>query len=462
MFEPNIPPAKAENRSRFFRRFGAGLTATAFLGAGAVAGGGTPAMAAGVSRAAIVSVAQGQLANGSRNHEQPMGSGCNYYTGYFRTWKPAGGCPSSDGVQWRNSDWCADFVKYVWKNAGVPHAEVPEGSGGVLTGWASSFRDYGTRHGTWHTRASGYTPQPGDAVVFDWNNNGEIDHVGMVKSADGSTVHTIEGNSGDRIREKSYSRGDGDIVGYSAPVGAGSGSPDLGVLNFHLSDSQTSNVETRPVINYGNSPMIPIRGDWDGDGKDTVSAYDPRSGRFYISNNPASGQHEYAFMYGNPNAVPLVGDWDGDGKDNVGVRMGITFYLRTSPVTSGTETTQSVAYGDGPMIPAVGDWDGDGKDTVSAYDPRSGRFYISNNPASGQHEYAFMYGNPNAVPLVGDWDGDGKDNVGVRMGNTFYLRTSPVTTGTETTHAVAYGDGTDLPITGDWDGDGKASQGVVR
>ncbi|MBG0828704.1 VCBS repeat-containing protein [Planomonospora sp. ID67723] len=241
-----------------------------------------------------------------------------------------------------------------------------------------------------------------------------------------------------------------------------SGSPDLGVLNFHLSDSQTSNVETRPVINYGNSPMIPIRGDWDGDGKDTVSAYDPTSGRFYISNNPASGQHEYAFMYGNPNAVPLVGDWDGDGKDNVGVRMGITFYLRTSPVTSGTETTQSVAYGDGPMIPAVGDWDGDGKDTVSAYDPRSGRFYISNNPASGQHEYAFMYGNPNAVPLVGDWDGDGKDNVGVRMGNTFYLRTSPVTTGTETTHAVAYGDGTDLPITGDWDGDGKASQGVVR
>ncbi|MDA0638969.1 CHAP domain-containing protein, partial [Nonomuraea sp. MCN248] len=182
----------------------------------------SPAPASAVSRPAIVAVAQDQLGNATRNRESPLGSGCNYYTGLFRSWKPSAGCPSSDGVQWRDSDWCADFAKYVWKNAGVPYADVPEGSGGILTGWASSFKDYGVKHGTWRTRASGYQPQPGDAVVFDWDQSGDIDHVGIVSSANSSTVYTIEGNSDDRIRTKSYARSNADIVGYSAPVGAAS------------------------------------------------------------------------------------------------------------------------------------------------------------------------------------------------------------------------------------------------
>ncbi|TMR02414.1 CHAP domain-containing protein, partial [Nonomuraea turkmeniaca] len=206
-----------EDSAGLFRLLRAAIAVTVVV-MGAVMLSSAPASA--VSRSAIVSVAQDQLGNAARNRESPSGSGCNYYTGYFRTWKPATGCPSGDGVQWRNSDWCADFAKYVWRNAGVEHADVPEGSGGILTGWASSFQDYGVEHGTWRTRASGYLPQPGDAVVFDWDQSGDIDHVGIVTSANSSTVYTIEGNSGDRIKANSYSRSNADIVGYSAPVGA--------------------------------------------------------------------------------------------------------------------------------------------------------------------------------------------------------------------------------------------------
>ncbi|QYC41639.1 CHAP domain protein [Nonomuraea coxensis DSM 45129] len=438
--------------------------ATAAAGAMALAGLqaalATPAAAA--SRDTIVSIAQREAGNAARNKENPMGSGCNYYTGVFRTWKPATGCGTGDGVQFRDSDWCADFAKYVWKNAGVRHADVAEGNGGVLTGWASSFKDYGTQNGTWHARSSGYTPQPGDALVFDWDQSGSIDHVGIVRSSDGSRVYTIEGNSGDAIKYKDYARSDIDIVGYSAPVGIDGGS-SLGVLDFYLSDSQSSNVATRPVVQFGNSPMVPIRGDWNGDGKDTVSAYDPTSGTFYISDTPESGLASYSFRYGDPGGVPFVGDWDGDGRDNVGVRMGLTFFLRTSPVTTMTETTVSVAYGDPGMLPVVGDWDGDGKDSVSAYDPVSGTFLLSNTPQTGAAAYVVRYGDPGAAPLAGDWDGDGKDNVGVRMGTTFYLRTGPVTGAIEGTVSVGYGNGgAELPITGDWDGDGKDSQGVVR
>ncbi|MGP3954408.1 FG-GAP-like repeat-containing protein [Nonomuraea sp. 3N208] len=226
------PPKK---RTAFLSRILRSMLAVPVVALSVVAVSATQASA--VSRPAIVSVAQDQLGNSTRNHESPMGSGCNYYTGYFRSWKPADGCPSSDGVRWRNSDWCADFAKYVWQRAGVPYADVPEGSGGVLTGWASSFKDYGVKHGTWHAFGNGYSPQPGDAIVFDWDQSGDIDHVGIVTSANASTVYTIEGNSGDRTRSNSYSRSNTDIVGYSAPVGGTVDEPRVG--NSVTGDSYT-------------------------------------------------------------------------------------------------------------------------------------------------------------------------------------------------------------------------------
>ncbi|MFI5593372.1 GH25 family lysozyme [Amycolatopsis sp. NPDC051758] len=242
------------------------------------------------------------------------------------------------------------------------------------------------------------------------------------------------------------------------------GSPNLGVLDFLLSDDPASNVHTRAVINYGNSPMVPIVGDWDGNGTDTPSGYDPTSATFLVSNTPETGQAQYSFRYGNPGAQPLVGDWDGDGKDNIGVRMGNTFFLRTSPVTSGTETTTSVAFGDASDTPAIGDWDGDGKDNVGFYRPSAARFYLrtSANTDPVDVTTVVLYGNTNAQPLIGDWNGDGKDNIGVRMGNTFFFRTSEVNDNAEVTASVAYGNGTtEIPIVGDWDGNGTDTQGIV-
>jgi hypothetical protein len=240
---------------------------------------------------------------------------------------------------------------------------------------------------------------------------------------------------------------------------------DLGVLDFYLSDSASSSVHTRTVIRYGNSPMVPIVGDWDGDGSDTVSAYDPASGRFYLSNNPGTGQAERAFMYGNPGASPLVGDWDGDGRDNIGVRMGIRFYLRMSPITSDVETTISVPYGDAGDEPISGDWDADGDDDIGIYRPSQFRFYLRTTAVTDPAEATRVvpYGNPYGTPLVGDWNGDGRDNIGVRMGNRFYFRTSETPSPIETTTSVAYGngDGNEYPVIGDWNGDGTDTQGIV-
>ncbi|GHJ43599.1 hypothetical protein Cs7R123_09410 [Catellatospora sp. TT07R-123] len=304
--------------------------------------------------------------------------------------------------------------------------------------------------------------QPGD--ILTWGGSGSSGHVVLfVQWAPSYPNFEYYSFGSDNIKYNSASLTSGTIdshtaVNYSAfrykNIIDDLGGANLGVLSFLESDSRTSHVNTRPVIAYGNSPMIPIAGDWDGDGIDTPSSYDPSTGRFYISNTPQTGAAQYQFVYGNAYSVPVVGDWDGDGKDNVGVRMGGNFALRTSPVTSATETTAVIVYGNGNDTPIIGDFDGDGRDDVAVYRPSNMTFYLPNATV--------VYGDPYSVPLVGDWDGDGKDNIGVRMGGTFYFRTGAVTSAIENTESIGYGDGAnEVPVIGDWDGNGQDSQAVV-
>ena len=59
---------------------------------------------------------------------------------------------------------------------------------------------------------------PGDIIFFDWDVDGELDHVGIVEYCDGSTVHTIEGNSGNACKQREYSLYSVVIRGYGTPA----------------------------------------------------------------------------------------------------------------------------------------------------------------------------------------------------------------------------------------------------
>ena len=46
-----------------------------------------------------------------------------------------------------------------------------------------------------------------------------VDHVGIVESCDGTTVYTVEGNSGDAVKENSYTVHSASIMGYGIVSG---------------------------------------------------------------------------------------------------------------------------------------------------------------------------------------------------------------------------------------------------
>ncbi|MCA3011292.1 MAG: peptidoglycan-binding protein [Myxococcaceae bacterium] len=104
--------------------------------------------------------------------------------------------------------WCADFVSYVARRAGFS----------VNTASAQGVANFLEQRGTWKGRSD---PQPGDAVTFRWDGSGGwADHVGIVERVYRQNgrlyVQTIEGNSSDQVRRKTYAADDPVINGYGS------------------------------------------------------------------------------------------------------------------------------------------------------------------------------------------------------------------------------------------------------
>jgi len=102
-------------------------------------------------------------------------------------------------------EWCACFVSWCYNQAGKSE---PRFAGCEWQGvpWFQSRGQWGSR---------GYENiAPGDAIFFDWDLDGVADHVGLVLGRDGSRVYTVEGNSGDACKIKSYDLNYQCIKGY--------------------------------------------------------------------------------------------------------------------------------------------------------------------------------------------------------------------------------------------------------
>ena len=71
-----------------------------------------------------------------------------------------------------------------------------------------------------------YTPKQGDLIFFDWaaSWSGQMptcydcgpDHIGIVQKTEGGVIYTIEGNSGDAVRENTYELNSCKVIGFAS------------------------------------------------------------------------------------------------------------------------------------------------------------------------------------------------------------------------------------------------------
>lgn len=104
-------------------------------------------------------------------------------------------------------EWCACFVSWCANQCGyIDAGTIPKFSG---CQWGVSWFK---QHGQWINNR--ITPTPGMIIFFDWDGNGMSDHTGIVEKVENGRVYTIEGNTEDSCRERSYPLGDYKILGY--------------------------------------------------------------------------------------------------------------------------------------------------------------------------------------------------------------------------------------------------------
>jgi len=108
-------------------------------------------------------------------------------------------------------EWCACFVSWVAEQCGYIDADIIP-----RFAWCPSGVQWFKGRDGWQD--SGYTPRPGDIIFFDWEQDGECDHVGIVESVVDGKVNTIEGNTGDSVAWRSYDLGSVKIYGYGIPA----------------------------------------------------------------------------------------------------------------------------------------------------------------------------------------------------------------------------------------------------
>ena len=116
-------------------------------------------------------------------------------------------------------EWCACFVSWCANECGYIDAGVIPKYAGCVWG-VEWFKE----RGQWLDNSA--EPSPGMIIFFDWDNpggssgpqDGLSDHTGIVEKVEDGRVWTVEGNSGDSCREKSYPLGYYEIHGYGAPA----------------------------------------------------------------------------------------------------------------------------------------------------------------------------------------------------------------------------------------------------
>ena len=149
--------------------------------------------------------------------------------------------------------------------------------------------------------------------------------------------------------------------------------------------------------------------------------------------------------------VPLVGDWDGDGRDEPGwfCRSDATWHRPGhAPMVFGEPTERYFVYD----TPVPGDYDGDGDDEPAVYRDRDGSWWAAGSPAPLATRMSY------GLPVPADYDGDGDDDPQITLPERGQWQdaTGPWVDGPGHARELS------SPAVADYDGDGSADRAALR
>lgn len=130
-------------------------------------------------------------------------------------------CGAGIGKYWTGSDsesdigicsdaykWCAAFVSWVFKKAGLPFTDGV--SGGWMYAYVPTLKSYlESKHQYTARQENKFSPQPGDLILFDNQGDeaGVLSHVEIIIAVDQiqKIITAVGGNTGNSVRQNIYS-----------------------------------------------------------------------------------------------------------------------------------------------------------------------------------------------------------------------------------------------------------------
>lgn len=214
---------------------------------------------------------------------------------------------------------------------------------------------------------------------------------------------------------------------------------------------------------------IPVRGDWNGDGKTDIGVFLRGVWLLDLNGNGVwdGTSVDRAFGFGSATSAPVTGDWNGSGVTKVGIFQNGTWYLdfNGNYAWDGAGTDRTGTLGAAGHTPVTGDWNGSGTTKIGTYFNGTWLLDLNGNttydgPAVDRQA---AFGTVGATPVTGDWTGSGTTKIGIFFNGGWYLDLNGSGAyEAASDKAFAFGVPLSIPVTGDWGGIGRDSVGVYQ
>ena len=285
---------------------------------------------------------------------------------------------------------------------------------------------------------AGFTQGAGD-YVLTVNGSGIRDAAGNAGTGSASDMFHVNTIAADYDGD-----GQTDLALYHYDAAAGDA-----VFEIRLSNNGTPMAVTRTITGVGPH-VVPVAGDFDGDGSADVAVVDPLANlsggtapdaTVWIILLSGSGDMRREVPFGGPGVLdrPAPADYDGDGTTDIATFRANSdlvpgaaqwFILPSGPNPGGFPTRDgafAVVFGaaGGTDLPAPADYDGDGRADIATFRPVSDVhpgaadwFILPSAP--NVPNYATTTGGMNVTfgaagnadqPAVADYNGDGRDDI---------------------------------------------------
>ena len=190
--------------------------------------------------------------------------------------------PRGYAVQY-DDEWCATCVTAAGIQAGLHDIILGEcGCGKMIELYRAA--------GRWEENDA-YRPEPGDIIMYDWqdtgkgDNTGGADHVGIVEKVVGNTITIIEGNKGEAVARRTLAVNGRYIRGYCLPDYASKAEEDSEVSYEQWKEYMTK---------YQKELQVNDCGEWSREAREWAIS----EGLFAGNGTTADGQPNY--MWASP------------------------------------------------------------------------------------------------------------------------------------------------------------------